>query len=346
MEMSLLMSLPNDLIMDCIARVPRRYYPTISLVCKMFRSIIVSPELYTRRHLLDCFDDCSIYVSISSNIPTKFSWYVLDRKTPGRSTTNNCLVAVPSLPPMSLHASLAVVGSKIFAMGGYGSDYESSVFLIDCSSNTCHLSNNMPRSMYRACSDVVDGKIYVVDEGRIMVFDTVTKMWEEVGTTPDMEMGKSCIRCVALSGKIYIKTNKNSFIYEPKEGKWEMDEILNSNYWNHACVIDDVLYYYEKFDNKVRAYDSKEKSWKIVKGVEGMLHGNWSWSCMTSHCGKLVLFLQKNARLDEKKEIWGAEILVERRGGGEIWGRFEWCNVVLVLDEYHIYIDECRAVTV
>ncbi|CAL9215613.1 unnamed protein product [Arabidopsis halleri] len=199
-----MMSLPRELIMDCIARVPRCYYPTLSLVSKMFRSIVASPELYARR------------------------------------TTNNCLVSVPLLPYMSALSSLAVVGSTIFVMGGCGSAYDQSVFLIDCPSNTWRLSGNMPRRLVSPKADILDGKIYVVGgEGRVLVFDTEKKMWEELETRSDM--GKHCLCCVAMSGKIYIRTDKNSFVCEPKEGKWETDEILNSKSWKHACVIDNVL---------------------------------------------------------------------------------------------------------
>ena len=63
------------------------YYPTLSLVSKMFRLSVASPELYARRSLLDC-PECYIYVFML-NLPAKLSWYVLDRKTPGPSTAKS-----------------------------------------------------------------------------------------------------------------------------------------------------------------------------------------------------------------------------------------------------------------
>ncbi|KAF8107698.1 hypothetical protein N665_0118s0062 [Sinapis alba] len=62
--MTLISSLPEDIIIDCISRVPRRYYPTLSLVSKYFRSLITSHELYARRILLARTEHC-LYVTIS-----------------------------------------------------------------------------------------------------------------------------------------------------------------------------------------------------------------------------------------------------------------------------------------
>lgn len=97
-----------------------------------------------------------------------------------------------------------------------------------CFSSTVHLTRgaslvkHMPRPLVSHKADILDGKIYVVEgEGRVLVFDTEKQTWEEPETRPDM--GKHCLCCVAMSSKIYIRTDKNSFVYEPKEGKWETD---------------------------------------------------------------------------------------------------------------------------
>ncbi|KAF2604310.1 hypothetical protein F2Q70_00025443 [Brassica cretica] len=45
-------SLPDDIVVDILARVPRHDYPTLSLVSKQFRSLVTSNEIYVRRSLL------------------------------------------------------------------------------------------------------------------------------------------------------------------------------------------------------------------------------------------------------------------------------------------------------
>ena len=56
------------------------------------------------------------------------------------------------------------------------------------------------------------------------------------------EMRVSCA-CVVIADKIYIRDRYRSYVYEPKESKWETDDILNSKLWVNACVVDDVLMY-------------------------------------------------------------------------------------------------------
>ncbi|ESQ51523.1 hypothetical protein EUTSA_v10017894mg [Eutrema salsugineum] len=110
-----------------------------------------------------------------------------------------------------------------------------------------------------------------------------------------------------------------SFVYDPKKSKWETDKMLNSKEWKYACVVDDVLYYHDRYENEIRAYDPKQKCWSVVKGLE-------------DYGGKISLFLNK---VKEKTyEIWCAEITLERHQGGEIWGKVEWCDQVLTDENF------------
>ncbi|KAF2605259.1 hypothetical protein F2Q70_00025423 [Brassica cretica] len=54
---SLILSLPEDVIIDILARLSRFDYPKLSLVSKYFQSLVASPELYARRSLLACTED-------------------------------------------------------------------------------------------------------------------------------------------------------------------------------------------------------------------------------------------------------------------------------------------------
>ncbi|XP_020875752.1 putative F-box/kelch-repeat protein At4g39600 isoform X2 [Arabidopsis lyrata subsp. lyrata] len=56
-------SLPDDLILSCLARVSRLYYPTLSFVSKSFRCFIASPELYQTRSLLGQTETCLYAIS-------------------------------------------------------------------------------------------------------------------------------------------------------------------------------------------------------------------------------------------------------------------------------------------
>ncbi|CAH2061339.1 unnamed protein product [Thlaspi arvense] len=227
--------LPEDVIVDIIARVPRCDYPTLSLVSKQFRSLVASPEIYV-------FDQ------------TK---------------------------------------------GAYS---------IDCRSHTVQALPSMPIPMYRTVADIIDGKIYVIgdiycDDGWknvIVVFNTETQKWEEP----------------------VIK----------KENNWERDEMLDVKKWKYACLVDDVLYYCDRAEKSLRAYDPKQRCWGVVNGLEDLLVKINEWSVIetVSYGGRLVLFFYDYR--GKTTELWCAEISLERRRGKEIWGQLEWCDLVLIAD--------------
>ncbi|ESQ51978.1 hypothetical protein EUTSA_v10017912mg [Eutrema salsugineum] len=337
---SLMTSLPEEIIMDCVARVPRSYYPLLSLVSKHFKSLVTSPELYVRRRsLLSRDDEYSLYVAISKNQTSCIHWYTLSRK-PNNSLW---LVPIPSLPPMPLHGSYVVVGSSIYVMGGFyhWGFITPCVSRIDCRSHTVQHLPRMPKAVAGPVSELVDGKIYVIggsdtrsremksSSQRIMVFDTEAETWNVTKKRMNWEVKQRLFSSVEMSGNIYMRGHKNSYVYEPKGDKWEEDRILHSKEWSNSCVIDDVLYYYDVDKNCIRTYDPKERAWGVVKSVElgGFEDGSWSY---TASCGRnLVVFFHKEIVLTETTEIWCAEIVVERRQGGEIWGKVDWCDVVL-----------------
>ncbi|EFH41493.1 hypothetical protein ARALYDRAFT_330849 [Arabidopsis lyrata subsp. lyrata] len=326
-------SLPDDIIVDIIARVPRTCYPTISLISRRFRSIIASPELYTRRSLLRCTEHC-LYALIYNPKNGHYHWYILRRR--------KGFILIPSLPIMHTHGNSVALGSKIYV---YSNRVTSSVLTIDCTSNTVQPSFNIPKAMGETVAGIIDGKIYVIGELaplrlRVMVLNTEKQMWEtaEMTKPPGLKTGHLWSGCVVMEGKIYMRDLDNSFVYVPKEKKWEMEEMLNSHKWKYACVLDDVLYYYDCLENRLRAYDTKHKFWVVVKGGERLL-SETSWLRLptisrwayTMSCGeKLVVFFPKLDIYSTK--IWCAEIALERRQGGEIWGKFEWCGAVLDSD--------------
>ncbi|KAL1190241.1 F-box/kelch-repeat protein [Cardamine amara subsp. amara] len=347
-----LSSLPEEIVVDIIARVPRCYYLTLSQVSRRFRSIVASSEIYTRRSFFGCTEQC-LYVAISKDQTCDIHWFTLCRKpnreqlSPGNS--DHRLVHIPSLPPMALHGSYIGVGSKIFVMGGFENwkTIISTVSLIDCRSHKANRLPNMPKAVASSVTELIDQKIYVIGgldthspmkspSRTMMVFDTETETWN-FQVRPDWEQGKRWFSSVEMGGKIYMRTLYNSFVYDPNQDTCERDEVLHTKEWSSSCVVEDVLYYYDVRCNCLRAYDPMQRSWGVVKGLEGLLPQACKWSKAASYNGgKVVVFLQET-----ETEIWCAEIAVDRRQGGEIWGKVEWCDVVLC-GNFHIM--DCVAV--
>ncbi|CAH2060112.1 unnamed protein product [Thlaspi arvense] len=332
-RLSLLTSLPKDVIVDIIARVPRCDYPTLSLVSKHFRSLVASPELYTRRSLLGCTEDC-LYVLLHDTKTNDQRCYILRRKVSG----DRRLVLIPSLPAMPFYGSYVAVGSRIYVF-----DRTEGAFSIDCRSHTVQPLPSMPIPMHRTVADIIDGKIYVIgdsycDDGwkkAMVVLNTETQKWEEPAMIkPDIELGETYYYgCVVMAGKMYTRDSDNSFVYEPKEDKWERDEMLNLKDWEFACSVDDVLYYCDRDEKSLRAYDPKQRCWGVVNGLEDLYLlveiQEWPNIEIVSYSGRLALFFPKSGN---SREIWCAEISLEKRQGGETWGQLEWCDHVLTGD--------------
>ncbi|CAH8282478.1 unnamed protein product [Eruca vesicaria subsp. sativa] len=320
---SLITSLPDDVLLDILARVPRCNYPTLSLVSKHFRSLVVSREIYSRRFLLSCTENF-LYVLVKGILRDRL--YILHQKA--------SLVHISSISDMPDCESFVGVGSRIYMFGGIF--YTSSkAFSIDCRSHTVQPIPDMPIPMSCTVADVMDSKIYVfgycsVKSMVMVVFDTRTQMWESGLIKPDIvAMSTWEVGCmVVMADKIYINDNWKSYVYVPKESKWETDEMLDSKTWDdNPCVVDDVLYYYDCFRNCLRAYDPKDKCWGVVRGLEELLPEIWSDSDTVCFGRNLALYFCKTEEEHESRtsKIWCAEISLERRQG-MIWGKVEWCD--------------------
>ena len=153
------------------------------------------------------------------------------------------------------------MGSRIYVFGGLNSYQHIKVLTnaisIDCRSQTVHLLPSMNVTMSVSVADIIDGKIYVTGYcSNMAVFDAETEMWEPKKTTPETMSHLWPGECVVMAGKMYMRDHINSFVYvyEPKESKWETDKMLNKFKWKDACVVDDVLYYYDSVSAVLRAY--------------------------------------------------------------------------------------------
>ncbi|EOA34079.1 hypothetical protein CARUB_v10021580mg [Capsella rubella] len=73
----MLMSLPYDLLLNCLARVSRLYHPTLFLVSKRFRSLIASPKL----HEVHSLSNTKPWQSLGGDRVSSCRVYVLDCKS-------------------------------------------------------------------------------------------------------------------------------------------------------------------------------------------------------------------------------------------------------------------------
>ncbi|KAJ4904432.1 F-box/kelch-repeat protein [Raphanus sativus] len=290
------LSLPDDLLLSCIARLSRLYYPTLSLVSKSYRSLLASPELYKTRSLLNRTESC-LYVCLRFSPDCNPRWFTLSRRpnrTLGRNNkfSNYLLVPVTSPHATSVRSSLVAVGSDIYEIGGLINGVpSSSVSVLDCRSNLWHQAPNMKVGRTFPSAEVIDGKILV--KGGLELKDVNSAKWVESQYDNGMA------------------SHSSSF-----------------------CLVDDVSYSFDH--GKLKWFDAKVGDWRFITGLEGLpkflLGCRTSWHVhLADYGGKMVILWDRHDRSSncQGRTIWCAVISLERCSSEEISGTLEWSDAVL-----------------
>ncbi|CAA7037939.1 unnamed protein product [Microthlaspi erraticum] len=247
---------------------------------------------------------------------------------------------------MPSHIKYVPVGSKIYVFGNH--HYMTlSALSIDCRSNTVQHLPSMTTNLIVTVGEFIDGKIYIIGycnnewkKVKMVVFNTETQIWEPEIIKQDIAIDLTGpIYGVVIADKMYVRGRDNTFVYEPKGGKWKKHEMLSSKRWENACVVDGVLYYYDRVENMLRTYDPKHMCWGVVNGLERFFAETRDslWLETVGYGGKLVLFFHIYLGKIITNQIWCAEILLERRQGGDnIWGKPKGCNHVTNGRNFHL----------
>ncbi|KAL9292996.1 unnamed protein product [Arabidopsis thaliana] len=352
--------LPDEIIVNCFAYIPRCDYPSLSLVSKTFNRLITSIELNIVRSLFQRTENV-LYVALRFSHEEDPIWYTLNQK-PYKNKSNSCihkLVPLPSCPSLPCWGSSVIaIGHKIYVFGGcINGDMNSNVFVIDCLHGTFQFLPSMRVPRGCAAFGIVDGKIYVIGgynkadslDNWVEVFDLEKQTWESFSGLCNEELSKITLKSVVMNKKIYIMDRGNGIVFDPKKGVWERDFLLDRDWVVGSCVIDNMLYTFG-FDGvkrvyRVRVYDPSVRVWSFVKGIEDIpkMDGTLG-SRMANHGGKLVILL--NLDKSGRTELWCIKIALERRGQqGEIWGKILWYNLVLTLENSSTIV-ECFDITI
>ncbi|XP_010442407.1 PREDICTED: F-box/kelch-repeat protein At4g23580-like [Camelina sativa] len=337
-----IMMLPDDLILNCLARVSRLYYPTLSLVSKKFRSILTSTELYQTRTLLGRTENC-LYVCLQSRNDYKtLRWFTLCLRP---NSSKKVLVPIFYLDsPYTSRSNVAMLGSDIYVIGG-DKNYSSNVMVIDCRSHTLREapSTQVARVFPSAC--VVDEKVFVLG-GRenldstnwLEVFDTKTQTWEFLQIPSKKLCSSFRYNSVGYEGTIYVRSNYLQDTYKLHKGRWRTADLAIDTGWTLAssyCVIENVFYRYKNMT--IDWYDHKEKLWTTLKGLEKLpTCPRIRNGTLVDYGGKMVVLWEEyvyDKNHEYEKTIWCAEIAIERRQNGEIWGTINWFDVVFTTNE-------------
>ncbi|KAL5538681.1 hypothetical protein UlMin_044124 [Ulmus minor] len=357
----LIPSLPDDVALNCLARIPRWHHPNLSLVSKSLKSVLSSPLFFSTRSLLNSTQNL-LYLTLRSHHNS--TWFTLYRKPDPNPNASDeliktLLVPVPPIPAPSIGCAYAVLGTKIYVLGGSINDVPSShVWVLDCRFHTWEPGPSMRVGREFAAAGVVDGKIYVMG-GCVAdswakathwaeVFDPVIGRWEAVPSR--VEVREKWMHANAVvGGKIYAMADRGGVVFDPKTKVWEgVGSELDLGWRGRACVIDGVLYCYD-FLGKIRGFDVGNDEWKELKGVDKGLPKFLCGATMANVGGRLVVVWEEKGKGNgngKKKEveIWCAEIEVKKIGDWDLWGKILWSNKVLSLP-FGSCIVHCTAVS-
>ncbi|CAG7897980.1 unnamed protein product [Brassica rapa] len=357
---------PDEIFVNCLARISRMYYPTLSIISKSFRSLLSSTELYAARSHIGSTEQC-LYVCLSDESYQSPQWFTLcinpnrtltvstikKKKKKKTKTLGKSLAPIPSSDSPSISKSTVVVGSDIYVIGGpiktEPSCPSSAIRILDCRTHTWRDAPSMIVARNDSLTCFYDGKIYVMggcgddDEPWAEVFDIKTQTWERL-SDPGNQI-RNIWRCdfytiIGMKGKIHFWNSYRAYAYDTSQDNWE--SMIDGGVWYHcipksACEIDGVWYHMSYGRSYDFRWTMEGETWKAVKGLDSLIkmyNRNGGSSCnktkLVSCCGKLLLlwegYMKHNP--NNRKKIWCAEITLETDDEGEVWGNAEWIDVV------------------
>ncbi|GMN33455.1 hypothetical protein TIFTF001_004170 [Ficus carica] len=359
----LIPSLPNDIALNILARVPRRYHAVLSAVSKPFRSAVSSPQFFAIRSLLNSAENI-VYLNVGSYDLSHDNWFAVHRNL--SPVSNNKLLQLAPVPRIPIDAQLngsayVAVGPKIYVLGGFtnekgGMFLHSNVWVLDCRSHVWEHGPSMPTRCFNSKAAFLDGKLYVVGgvpsnkKSWVEVLDLAVGHWEAI-PSPVYGVSIPVYGIELVDGKISIGLGEHDLRLDPMTKTWggiENKEPLLLD--DCHCVVDEVLYHSSGW--RFRRFDKKIGFWKYLKGVT---EGKPKYACgpkLLNLVGRLFMafaevrfgdtvdskegelhFKKKKKKKEGKFRVWCAEIDVTEDGDGDWWGRVRWSDKVPLLPE-------------
>ncbi|XP_020872234.1 F-box/kelch-repeat protein At4g39753 [Arabidopsis lyrata subsp. lyrata] len=345
------LSLPDVLILNCLSRIPKSYYPKLSIVSKTFRDLILSIDLnHARFHHKT--QETFFHVCLKFPDRPLPSWYTLWIKPEGfddkeEEKKKSTLVQVPS--SYASHNPLLVVSvdSDVYA---FKQCYPPSRVMYVRNKEVVLWRNapNMTVARANPVAYVFDKKIYVMggcaeNESANWgeVFDPKTQTWESLPVpAPELRFSSMIRKLEMIQGKFYVRSNESKdSVYDPKNGKWNV--AAKPLVSDSRCAVGDVWYSFRP--NSCLWFDNEIQDWRLVKGLSSLNQSCRSGLIETvSYDGKLLLLWDKptkpRRRVCGEKYICCALIAFEKRKNGQVWGKVEWSNVVLTVPSSYRFL--------
>ncbi|KAJ0263591.1 F-box domain-containing protein [Hirschfeldia incana] len=215
--------LPDEIVLNCLARISKSQYRSLSLVSKHIHSVLSSPELYTVRSQLGNTEPC---LCIRQELPYHDRWYILDQSLVTTNNSNGLIKNEFNLLPITTSSlsksTILAVGFEVYQMGGDQLP-SSTVRVLDFRTRTWRDAPDMRVARKRPESALIDGKIYVVGGGTEEsswpeVFDLKSQTWNQLPSLNDDDDAEVQLHIGEL---LATTSNHNKYVFDSKQGTWK-----------------------------------------------------------------------------------------------------------------------------
>ncbi|KAG6682521.1 hypothetical protein I3842_13G146800 [Carya illinoinensis] len=195
-------SLPDDLLLECLSRVPPSSLPSLSLVCLRWARLLQSSHFFDLRRRLGRLENFVFAVSATDSGLYAASLRFHDHADALWKVAfflPNDAVSLGSFHGLLSHARLSAVGHRIFIIG------RDSMVRYDTWSGTVVARSAMIFPRKKFATAVVSGKIYAAGGGprtsAVEEYDPDSDAWRVVSHAPRRRYG--CVG-VAVDGVFYV----------------------------------------------------------------------------------------------------------------------------------------------
>lgn len=273
---AILPGLPDDVAKQCLALVPRSYFPSMGAVSKKWRSLMRSKEFMTIRRLAGVGEEW-IYILVADADGNGSRWEVHDRL--GKQHHQ--------LPPMPGHVkdgfNVVVLNGKLLVVAGSvikngARTASADVYQYDSCINSWSklASMNVPRYDF-ACAEV-NGMVYAVGGHGINgeslssaeMYDPDTNKWTIIESLCRPRYG--CFS-YGFGGNLYVMGGRSTFsignfkkvdVFNPESHTWS--EMKNGCVMvtTHAMLGNQMFCIEWKNPRKLTIFNHEDNSWKTI----------------------------------------------------------------------------------
>lgn len=298
----LIPGLPEDVALDCIARIRFGSHSKIRPVCKKWRDLLTSPSFSLHRHRLAAAEDLVFFIQAVDRAASGDAKVI--SPPPCALTLYNATLAtwhrIPTPDPVPIFAQVAAADGKVIVLGGWD-----------------------PVTL----DPVAD----------VSVLDLVTMTWRR---GRPMSSARSFFACAAGGGRVYVAgghdESKNALrsaeAYDVAADEWvrlppmheERDEakgaILGGKFWAVSGYKTESQ---GQFSTSAEWYDVEESEWRKVEGAwddatcaSCFGHGDRMWSLGPNSIGGGEVLRE----FDFEGKEWKKGVGPALEGMGMTWG--------------------------